>query len=330
MPGIHFRTVYGVARIRPYFLDGLGGEERGGDSAATGFWIAAFDGPPLLRGHPPSVAPEGMHQVFVTNKHVIDQRLIREDTSLRLSRVQIELRGLSRGLGPGLDVSPETRFFEVSNVEASLFVADTADCAIICDPAWSGEGGRYTPTALISETMLADLDAFRNGAVEICQPVSFIGFPSPDRNWWDEAWTLPIAREGSIASLPHVPFTNSQISTTDVTLVSGLSFTGSSGSPVLTHRKHVVDQVAEVLAASGEPVSFRIVEPLVVGIMSGHFMSGDGLPPMFRHGGLSYFTRSTTILELLARAKENGFRNPTPYEGLHSVRMARFQEPDGA
>jgi hypothetical protein len=42
--------------------------------------------------------------------------------------------------------------------------------------------------------------------------------------------------------------------------------------------------------------------------MSGHFWENPDDPPeMFRHSGLSYLTKSTAILELIATARRSGF-----------------------
>jgi hypothetical protein len=41
------------------------------------------------------------------------------------------------------------------------------------------------------------------------------------------------------------------------------------------------------------------VKPKVLGIMSGHWWDEEPPEGMFYHSGLSYFTRSTAILELI-------------------------------
>jgi hypothetical protein len=121
--------------------------------------------------------------------------------------------------------------------------------------------------------------------------VTFIGFPrGPDKvPWFDTAAHLPIGRLAGLASRPDTPFTNPQIPTADVTLVSGLSFRGSSGSPVVSHIKH----------AAGIGHAQQFAEPMVLGIMSGHWWDEQIEPSLFHHSGLSYFTRATSIRALL-------------------------------
>ena len=122
--------------------------------------------------------------------------------------------------------------------------------------------------------------------------VSFIGYPgSNGLGWWDQRWNTPIARMATIASNPAVPFTHDSISTADVTLVSGLSFSGSSGSPVLLHQKG--------LRTSGLVVDPAFTPAMLLGIMSGHWWDVTEKPAMFKHSGLSYFTRATSISLLL-------------------------------
>jgi hypothetical protein len=301
-------AAFAATRIRPRFTDGFGNHAPpdGSDAAATGFWVVTGSEPPDF--------------ILVTNKHVVDQRLSSPGTSRRLSSVEVELRRVSADAE--LDVPRETRFFRVANLDACLFVAETADCAIFCNPMWEGDASDFAHTTAVSENILGTTDAFEQerGELEFCDPVAFIGFPSTrESKWWDQKWKLPIAREASIASLPDHPFENEGIRTSDVVLLSGLSFGGSSGSPVFTHRKHVVTNAQMFDPWMG---SVAVREPVLVGIMSGHFDVPNELPEMFRHSGLSYMTRSTAIVEMIGRARSLAFRNTRPFDGLDSVRMA--------
>ncbi len=126
---------------------------------------------------------------------------------------------------------------------------------------------------------------------------SFIGFPKPDgQPWWDTRANEPIARMMSIASLPRQAFVNTNLGLTgeeDVVLANGLSFGGSSGSPVILHSKGI--------KLSGPLTGGDYVPAKLIGIMSGHRMDGSKVPPMLAHTGISYFTRSTSVLELFGR-----------------------------
>ena len=72
-------------------------------------------------------------------------------------------------------------------------------------------------------------------------------------------------------------------------LFRSLSFSGSSGSPVISHEK-------------GIPGISGYVEPKILGIMSGHWWDEEPESGMFFHSGLSYFTRVTSIRELVEPA----------------------------
>jgi hypothetical protein len=107
----------------------------------------------------------------------------------------------------------------------------------------------------------------------------------------------------TLASIPAVEFRNDAVKTTEVMLVSGLSFSGSSGSPVLNQRKGI--------PPGGDINDPSYVPSKIIGIMSGHFWENpDDAPEMFRHSGLSYLTKSTAILALIADARGAGFTRP--------------------
>jgi hypothetical protein len=53
----------------------------------------------------------------------------------------------------------------------------------------------------------------------------------------------------------------------------------------------------------------------LVGILSGRF-DEEGVQGS---AGLSYLTRSTSILELLASARDSSFARSTPFDGLHPM-----------
>ena len=138
---------------------------------------------------------------------------------------------------------------------------------------------------------IADADYLQ----KLVQPMyiaSFIGYPGlKGKQWWDQQWQIGVARVINIASNPGIPFTNESIKTSNVALASGLSFSRSSGSPVILHQKGF--KVAPPMQATG------FFEPKLIGIMSGHWWGQEDADDIFFHSGLSYFTRSTSILDLL-------------------------------
>ena len=99
-------------------------------------------------------------------------------------------------------------------------------------------------------------------------------------------------------------YSNDAIKTGDALLLSGLSFSGSSGSPVVAH-----------------PERMRTMR--VLGVMSGHLPeAADGRDRTLVHGGLSYMTRATSVRALIAVARAAGFRASAIYSGLESARQS--------
>ncbi|WP_249065514.1 hypothetical protein [Argonema antarcticum] len=260
-----------IHRVHTTFADDLGNLKRG---YGTGFWLTYSQD----------------KSIFVTNKHNVDPSIKFPDKpALRLHELSIELRHYESGLP-----TEYTEFFIIDNIKDCLFSSSIADCSILVEPKFSKQTpsdpnrGILKAEDLISETMF-----FNNLIIGPMETAFFVGFPGSDgRHWWDEKWKLPIARQCTVASLPQISFTNDEIKTCDVILVSGLSFSGSSGSPVF-------------LAARGFRPGGDIDDPtwrpaLLAGIMSGHFWEPTSVPRMFQqHSGLSYMTRSTSILHLL-------------------------------
>jgi len=123
----------------------------------------------------------------------------------------------------------------------------------------------------------------------------FIGYPGTSQNeelipFWDTMTNFPIARHAMIASPPQKVFRNERIRTTGTLLVSGMSLSGSSGSPVITP-----PMPSRTLEASSRPAR-------LIGIMSGHFstvQSGE----TFAHAGLSFLTKSVSIRFLIEAAR---------------------------
>jgi hypothetical protein len=292
MSGIAQHLIFAVTRIRAGFVDRIGNLFP--PVVGTGFFLRTHDG----------------HTVLVTNRHNLDPRLkLGAATSYRLARLEVELRAVAPTVEPILDAAevagPDTRFFRVGELATSVFASLDADCALVADPLWLEREEPYAAMALFAEDNLADERHFREH-VRAMDAASFVGFPGRGgRHWWDEQWRLPIVRPASIASWPAVPFSNGSIKTADTLLVAGHSFTGSSGSPVLTH---------------GKGDSSTYVPARTIGIMSGHFDEEvEQTPEMFRHSGLSYLTRSTSIIALLAEARAVGYRRALPFDGLAST-----------
>jgi hypothetical protein len=250
-------------------------EGRPVEFSASGFWLLTVDG----------------HVLFVTNRHNVDPTLKHGvGTSFSLTAVDLQVRGAVDGA---------VAFHPVTNLRAAIWCAASADCAVIADPALAA-GETLDTGRIFREESLAEPALFP--ALQITDGASFIGYPGLNgRPWWDQAAELPIARLATIASIPTTEFRNDAIKTTDVMLVSGLSFSGSSGSPVFNQPKGI--------APGGDIHDRSYVPSKIIGIMSGHFWENPDDPPeMFRHSGLSYLTKSTAILDLIATARSAGFK----------------------
>lgn len=261
----HQELVFAVNRIRAHFV------HRDGTSkviVGTGFWV-----------HLP------VAHVFVTNRHNLDPLLkLGSECGFRLESVEIEHRRHKADR-----YGKETRFLPVLNLSEVLLLSDEADVAIIKAPEvfedfrekWE-HGSYFKPLQMIEASDIAD-GAYLENEVSVADGAFFIGFAGQSgKPWWDTDWNLPIARFCSLASLPRLKFANEAIKMQDAMLVAGLSFAGSSGSPVFAVPKEV--------GAGG---------PKVIGIMSGHWWEVSDEPLMFAHSGLSYLTRATAIWDLL-------------------------------
>jgi hypothetical protein len=267
-------SAFAVARMRGR-LERPGG--RPVEYSASGFWLLTPDD----------------HVLFVTNRHNLDPALKHGfGTPFRLTAVELQVRGTVDG---------EAGFHRVTNLPTATWCASSADCAVIADPVFDS-GPPLDSERIFREADLAEEALFPE--LQITDGASFIGYPGfRGRPWWDQVAELPIARVATIASIPTTEFRNDAVKTTDVMLVSGLSFSGSSGSPVFNQPKGF---------PSGRTLEERSYVPSkIIGIMSGHFWENPDDPPeMFRHSGLSYLTKSTAILTLIAAARGHGFKHP--------------------
>lgn len=270
MLGLNSNVFYLTNRTHTTFEDDIGNKPQTG--YGTGFWLILENG----------------KSVFVTNKHNVDPSINYPDKpNLSLTKFSIELRYYSEDDEP----TEHTNFFDVVNVETCLYSSSNADCSILVEPRFSKDPPLNPNGMILKCKNLITEEMFDNLIIGPMETAFFVGFPGRSIHWWDEKWKLPIARQCTIASLPQISFTNNQIKTNDIILVSGLSFSGSSGSPVF-------------LPARGFPPGGDLEDPtwrppLLAGIMSGHFWEATSVPSMFDHTGLSYMTRSTSILSLI-------------------------------
>jgi hypothetical protein len=232
------------------------------------------------------------HSIFVTNRHNVDPSLkFPDEEDLELLSLEMELRQWKDA-----KETPQTKFFPVELSTSGLRYSHSADCAILVDPSMEGRDlSAYPNASIIKSKDLVTPQAFDAGLVDPMEPAVFLGFPgSGGRQWWDDVWNMPVARQCLLASVPRIPFTNQYVRTKDTILVSGLSFSGASGSPVFLPPRG--------LAPGGDIHDPNWRPVLLVGLMTGHFWEPDATPEMFKHTGLSYMTRSSSIWDLLRAA----------------------------
>lgn len=267
MSGINQGVIFTVCRLKCHFRDDIGNPKL---ISGTGFWVKTTT-----------------DDLFITNRHNVDAKLgLGPDTKYKLEKLEIELRKTSE---PDA-YHKETKFFNFSIDDSIIYPSDKADVVAIKSQARLEQCVEYSYKTF-NYIDIADLTYLKN-SVSLMDIASFIGYPGTTTSkWWDQEWNFGVARVVNIASHPAVPFTHPDILTDNINLVSGLSFSGSSGSVVLLHEKGI--KIG--LGLSGG----NYVSPKIIGLMSGHWQKETDDPQILKHSGLSYFTRSDSILEIL-------------------------------
>lgn len=119
-------------------------------------------------------------------------------------------------------------------------------------------------------------------SLTICDFVAFPGFPKGH----DSNNGNPIIRVGTIASDPRIDYSFQNSVNGSYLLYEAFSFGGSSGSPVFSFSKQTS------LLDKNFFDKFRI---MLIGVNVGHIPNDSS----DSHSGLSYFVKSSTILELI-------------------------------
>ena len=231
---------------------------------------------------------------FITSKHNLDPSLkLGNDTTYKLTKISLRLRKKYDSF-----LLLETKWIPLKNCDSikhSLCCDVSAIYNFEIDDSEKINIHEYQPNPFpFSE--IADSGYF-NKNISMMDQASFIGFPGEKNGWWDQEGDFPIARTVNIASYPKKAFKNASVKTGDAVLVSGLSFSGSSGSPILFHQKGIFINPSQNIEIKND----GYVPPKIIGIMSGHWWDETSTPEMFKHthSGLSYFTKSTAICDLI-------------------------------
>jgi hypothetical protein len=276
----------GVAKIESVFADTLGNVRPG---MGTGFWMCLASG----------------KNCFVTNRHNIDPAIKfpkNPDFSLQTLKIELRRRIITEDGEPTYDA--KTQFFELTD-NSKLLLSENSDCAIaMADFKTPDED--FPVCAPFEESDLATEDFFQT-TLTPAHEVYFIGFAGRGADpfgekapqyWWDTKWNFPIARAAVVASMPFLQFNHKDIGLEDVLLVSGMSFSGSSGSPVIS--REIGFRTKPPARPGGPAVQCEgYASEKLIGIMTGHWRSESNDPDIFEHSGLSYITRSTSILHLI-------------------------------
>jgi hypothetical protein len=224
---------------------------------------------------------------FITNRHnVVHINPKKPRAKYTLDGIKIWLR-----TDGSYSIDSSTQEYEIDLKTTKIIKHETADLALFCHIGLKGNANLARTNPIVSDC-LADLDFFNTKLQPIARCV-FIGYPLiSEYPIWDEERDLPIARGAELSSLPCYDFMHKGVSSSHARLVSGLSFGGSSGSPIL-------NLGTEISAGEGV-VLHNAVEPKLIGIMAGHWWDDNSLPDFIRkHTGLSYFVSSMAIWELL-------------------------------
>lgn len=255
--------------------------------SGTAFWVKSRDGKNIL----------------VTNRHNIDPSLRNKElANYRTSKIEVQMREKDKN-----GYTNKTEFFEIDISQLNGKIHPISDVAVLIQPSFKANmkanSSFYYECLAYNE--LADQAFFAN-KVTMLDPIAFIGFP---QTWYNIARKSPIARVAHIADDPGETFSNPEIKTGDVSLVAGLSFGGSSGSPVIFLPKGL-----DLQGGNGIVVKSNYTPSKLIGIMSGHcrdILLDPRIPReddsfslgskslLAPYSGLSYFTRSTSILDLL-------------------------------
>lgn len=201
-----------------------------------------------------------------------------------------------------------------NNIEVCLYQHESFDAAILFEPELSvpqaiPEHLKYLPYIIIREDELAELSFFQS-ELAMMDECFFIGYPGTPKRLsatgnaifhYDNETNFPIARQAIIASMPAQFFKHEHVKTQAAVLTSGVSFSGSSGSPVLTP--------ALGIPPGSEPLAGPYRSAKVIGIMTGHFTKQE-IQAEFYHAGLSFFTASIAIRMLIDKARENNWGPP--------------------
>ena len=234
--------------------------------SGSGFWVVNEDG----------------SAVFITNRHVVDMAY-RDKKYVGQGYRIAGLTILTHSTDP---CNREVLVNSDGDIDIRVHTSYCVDIAILI-PNQSDR--RMLPSSAFQLKFLADQLYFESlpwGA-----QITFTSF----QEFQDKITLKPILRTGVISSDPQDDYSSDFIDRKSALLLEALSFSGSSGSPILANAYGISLNQSH----SSWDIGYRKVK--VIGIMSGHFREEDKVDQKFRHAGLSYCHKSTLLLEMLSQ-----------------------------
>ena len=229
---------------------------------------------------------------LVTNRHMIDLTYkceAQERKNLeKYSITQIILFGKRKNPQPGLAPIEEQIFLPVPDQKITFPADYNNDVASFNDlQVRRIEGMEAISDFFIPHKFLAtenDIDT----KLSVCDFVAFPGFPE----YHDQKGKRPIFRTGTISSDPRTSYSYRDSVNGDCIAYEAFSIGGSSGSPVFAMQKGFTGMV-RIRGSRGV---------MLIGINGGHINLCDEKGNIKLHSGMSYFYKSSVILEIIDRA----------------------------
>lgn len=224
---------------------------------------------------------------LVTNRHMLDIGYEKEPGKYAgFSLSHVEIYGFLADPSSKQAI-PKTRSCAVLRSENNSikFSSDYKnDVAVVINPQVLTPAGQgFNADYFVDRELIAD-SAWIDTKLTVCDFVAFPGFPP----WHDKAEQRPIFRTGTISSDPRSNYSYTGQPEGQKIAYEAFSFGGSSGSPVFATQKGL--QPGEGIRFDG----YR--EAKLIGINAGHLDHKYG-----QHSGISYFFKSSVILELIEK-----------------------------
>jgi hypothetical protein len=234
------------------------------------------------------IRSQNNEMLLITNRHCIDISF--KDKYGKYNDYKIEqVKIIGKNENPQTGLPNVTDEFFLLNVKTILPTNDKDD--IVCLKSLkilNPKGGDVIIRFSIPYDFLAD-EKRLSEKLCVCDFVAFPGYPA----WYDRLNQSPILRTGSIASDPRFNYSWTGEDEGNCIAYEAFSSGGSSGSPVFAIQKGF--EVGQGIRA--DEGFYR--EVMLIGINAGHLNDENTLGRP--HSGISYFYKSSVILELINR-----------------------------